>query len=91
MTPLHVAAERGGRFKILKYLADNEADVNIQDDDGVSVWDYIAVSLLVLRIWLALFPGTWENEVFDHLVVLTQKVEYCKLPIFKCFVASVFY
>ena len=37
MTPLHVAAERGGRFNILKYLADSEADINIKDNDGVSV------------------------------------------------------
>ena len=44
MTPLHVAAEKGGRFNILEYLADSEADINIQDNDGVSIQDHIAVS-----------------------------------------------
>ena len=34
MTPLHLAAE-SGRVKIVEYLYDQEADINIQDDNGV--------------------------------------------------------
>ena len=36
MTPLHVAAEKGDRISIVKYLVDNGADINIKDDDEVS-------------------------------------------------------
>ena len=35
MTPLHVAAERGGRFNIVEYLVGKEADINIKDNNGV--------------------------------------------------------
>ena len=34
MTPLHLAAE-SGHIKIVHYLLDQEADINIQDDNGV--------------------------------------------------------
>ena len=38
MTPLHVAAERGGRLNIVKYLVVKNADItNIQDNDGVKL------------------------------------------------------
>ena len=33
MTPLHVAAAKGGRISILKYIIDKE---DIKDDNGVS-------------------------------------------------------
>ena len=36
MTPLHVAAEKGDRLDIVKYLISKEADINITDDNGVS-------------------------------------------------------
>jgi len=37
MTPLHVAAEKGSRSKILNYLVDKGADINIPDTrSGVS-------------------------------------------------------
>ena len=36
MTPLHVAAEKGDRISIVKYLVDNGADINIKDDNEVS-------------------------------------------------------
>ena len=36
MTPLHLAAE-SGRIKILNYLVDKGADINIQDDNGVII------------------------------------------------------
>ena len=36
MTPLHLAAERA-RVKVVKYLADKEANIiDIQDRDGVN-------------------------------------------------------
>ena len=34
MTPLHLAAE-SGHIKIVNYLCDEGADINIQDSDGV--------------------------------------------------------
>ena len=36
MTPLHLAAE-SGHVKIVNYLRDEGADINIQDNDGVNV------------------------------------------------------
>ena len=36
MTPLHVAAEKGDRLDIVKYLISKGADINIKDDSGVS-------------------------------------------------------
>ena len=34
MTPLHLAAQRG-RYNLVGYLVDKDADVNIQDINGV--------------------------------------------------------
>ena len=34
MTPLHLAAQRG-RYNLVRYLVDKDADVNIQDINGV--------------------------------------------------------
>ena len=36
MTPLHLAAD-GGLIKIVTFLCDNGADLNIQDNDGVKL------------------------------------------------------
>ena len=36
MTPLHVAAEKGDRLDIVKYLCEKGADINIKDQSGVS-------------------------------------------------------
>ena len=36
MTPLHLAAE-SGRVKIVNYLVEQGADINIQDDIGVNL------------------------------------------------------
>ena len=36
MTPLHMAAEKGDRLNIVKYLIGEEADINIKDYSGVS-------------------------------------------------------
>ena len=38
MTPLHLAAE-GGRIKILGHFLGQGADINIQDDNGVIIYD----------------------------------------------------
>ena len=37
MTPLHVAAENA-RAKIVEYLVDNGAGIDIKDNEGVSVY-----------------------------------------------------
>ena len=36
MTSLHLAA-KCGRVKVVKYLCEEGADINIQDNDGVNV------------------------------------------------------
>ena len=36
MTPLHLAA-KSGRVKIVNYLVEQAADINIQDDIGVNL------------------------------------------------------
>ena len=36
MTPLHLAAERGS-IRIVKYLVEQGAEINIRDNNGVSV------------------------------------------------------
>ena len=60
MTPLHLAAETG-RIKIIKYLVEQGADINIQDDNGVSIlWLYIPVLLeYLIEFELASFPGRY--------------------------------
>ena len=48
MTPLHVAAERGGRLRIVEYLVKNGANINIQDSDKVCDYTFIMyVTILV--------------------------------------------
>lgn len=39
ITALHIAAERG-HIKIVEYLADKGADIDIQDKKGVLIYDY---------------------------------------------------
>ena len=46
MTPLHVAAEKGDRLDIVKYLCEEGADINIKDCSGVS-------EIIVLIEWSA--------------------------------------
>ena len=36
VTPLHLAAE-SDRIKMVNYLVEQEADINIQDDNGVII------------------------------------------------------
>ena len=40
MTPLHMAAERGGRLNIVEYLVGKEADINSKDHNGVNIHIY---------------------------------------------------
>ena len=47
MTPLHVAAEKD-HLKIVEYLADQEVDIDIQDDHGVTMCDYTNDRLILL-------------------------------------------
>ena len=39
-TPLHIAVKEF-RVKTAEFLVDNQADINSQDNDGVSIWDYL--------------------------------------------------
>ena len=39
MTPFHLAAE-SGHIRIVNCLYDQGADINIQDDNGVTIGDY---------------------------------------------------
>ena len=45
MTPLHVAASQD-RLEIVKRIVDKEADINIQDINGVNQRDYTTASKL---------------------------------------------
>ena len=48
MTPLHLAAEKGGRSDIIDYLVTKGADINIQDTHfGVSETDTPENSLIL--------------------------------------------
>ena len=46
MTPLHLAAE-SGHIKIVDYLYDQGADINIEDNSGVILCILITVSNLL--------------------------------------------
>ena len=50
-TPLHLAAKEGRFEKILGYLIDKRADINIKDNDGVKLHHYKLVLLLIPRQW----------------------------------------
>ena len=54
MTPLHAAAEKGGRSNIIEFLVDSKADINAQDNNRVSIWNQ--------KISIAdTFPGSREE------------------------------
>ena len=54
MTPLHVAAEKGGRSNIMELLIISKADINAKDNDEVSIWNQ--------KISIAdTFPGSREE------------------------------
>ena len=45
MTPLHMAVKEGC-IKIVKYLVDKGASINIQDNEGVNIDDKISFAAL---------------------------------------------
>ena len=49
MTPLHFSAETG-RIKILGYLVEQGADINIQDDNGVITSMCLYIPVLVDQV-----------------------------------------
>ena len=49
MTPLHLAA-KSGHVKIVIYLCDQGADINIQDNDGVN----LSAGKLADWVWITL-------------------------------------
>ena len=48
MTPLHVAAERGGRLSIIEHLSEKGVDINFKDNKGVNQFDYVTKSVLLI-------------------------------------------
>ena len=70
MTPLHLAAECG-RIRILYYFVEQRADINIQDDNGVSICDH-TYSVYILRPGSGLFVfHEYFNVVHTHISVST--------------------
>ena len=57
MTPLHVAAERGGRSKIVEYLV-SKADINITDHLKVKLTVVILMQVPYFRSFLSAFIGS---------------------------------
>ena len=60
MTPLHLAAESGS-IKKVNYLCDEGADINIQDNDGVSInagrlADWVSFSLISRQVLSCCLP-----------------------------------
>ena len=75
MTPLHLAAE-SGHIKIVGYLFDQGADINIQDEDGVIIhsntgWknDELSVSL-ISRKGCITFSGVELNIQAAQVLVI---------------------
>ena len=64
MTPLHVAAAKGGRISILKYIIDKE---DIKDDNGVSETRVlIQQSVVVREEFISLQPFTTYWGMRNH-------------------------
>lgn len=62
MTPLHWAAY-SGHTDTVQFLIDKGADIDIREKDEVNEWDYTTDCefVLLIRIELALVPGTWHS------------------------------
>ena len=59
MIPLHLAAE-SGRIKILGYFIEQGADINIQDDNGVIIYDmHTSAARYLIEVDLPTFPGRY--------------------------------
>lgn len=67
-TPLHVAVGVGDA-DIVRYLVHKEANINIKENGGVSVWEYTTDGRLVLLVWVcvSLIPRHQsKSSVFVH-------------------------
>ena len=64
MSPLHVAAERGGRLNIVKYLVEKKANIDIQDNNEVNLcnWTYSLQA-----------P---ETEHYSHSLIFQNHIDY---------------
>ena len=48
-TPLHIAVKEF-RVKTAEFLVDNKADINSQDNDGVSLGDYLVIIYIYICV-----------------------------------------
>ena len=67
MTPLHLAAECG-YIKIVNYLCDEGADINIQENDEVNLY----AGRLANKFELASFPGKCWIAVWKQQFISTK-------------------
>ena len=59
-------AAEGGHEDILEYLASGlRVDMNIQDENGVSMKDCNGRENSMFEFELALFPGIWEKFLYS--------------------------
>ena len=72
MTSLHVAAKTGKGLEILRFLIDRAADINIQDDNGVSETVQL-IQQSALKSFevddshtIVFFPGGWLSVDIGH-------------------------
>ena len=81
-TPLHIAVKEF-RVKTAEFLVDNKADINSQDNDGVSLGDYLVMVYTYIYIFFVcslslLFPGTLKKGAaftinFVHKIINTKR------------------
>ena len=64
MSPLHVAAERGGRLNIVEYLVKKEAKINIQDNNKVKLCN-----------WTHSLQAP-EMEHYSHSLIFQNHIDY---------------
>ena len=57
ITSMHLAAE-GARIRMVNYLVNKGADINIQDDKGVIIYDSkYQCSRIADLVWIRLIPS----------------------------------
>ena len=64
MSPLHVAAERGGRLNIVEYLVEKAANINIQDINEVNLCN-----------WTHSVQAP-EAEHYSHSLIFRNHIDY---------------
>ena len=68
MTPLHVAAEKGfNSDNIMEHLVEKKADINIKDNNGVSICILLT---LVWLIWVSFISRNFREGV--HLLSFVE-------------------